>query len=253
MADYQLSQNGVIRESDGAVIPADTNNPLYQTYLTWLAAGNVPDPADVTVLDWNNWFFYVDGDLTQVWWTGGAPPGYFALTDSFYTTWLAADPTHLPAPIDDLVTLADTLIHDPRVEVAVLQYNLSIMYTMGGVLTDEQSFYFLKEDGLQITSSGANPALSTTWSLRAVTYEFADDPNLIYSTGLNELAGYALSAALPGSRSTVNVVSLLTVPAALTHAQTQLLYTTLTTYLDDLRNRLIAGSGSWPTRPVTVA
>lgn len=50
---YQLTPTGlggstpmVIRQSDGAVIPADPRNRDYQEYQTWLAAGNEPDPAD---------------------------------------------------------------------------------------------------------------------------------------------------------------------------------------------------------------
>lgn len=47
MSDYKLHQNGmIIRESDGAWIPADPANADYQEYLRWLAAGNEPDPPD---------------------------------------------------------------------------------------------------------------------------------------------------------------------------------------------------------------
>lgn len=34
----------VIRNADGATIPQDEGNADYQTYLTWLADGNTPDP-----------------------------------------------------------------------------------------------------------------------------------------------------------------------------------------------------------------
>lgn len=45
---YQLPQwgNGVRRLTDGAFIPADTNNTDYRNYLNWLAQGNTPLPAD---------------------------------------------------------------------------------------------------------------------------------------------------------------------------------------------------------------
>lgn len=44
---YQLTQSsGVIRKSDGALIPAVAGNTDYAAYLAWVAAGNTPDPAD---------------------------------------------------------------------------------------------------------------------------------------------------------------------------------------------------------------
>jgi len=44
---YQLtSYNSVIRLSDGARIPFDPENTDYQQYILWIAAGNIPLPAD---------------------------------------------------------------------------------------------------------------------------------------------------------------------------------------------------------------
>ena len=36
----------IIRKEDGVWIPKDEANTDYQEYLSWLAAGNVPDSAD---------------------------------------------------------------------------------------------------------------------------------------------------------------------------------------------------------------
>jgi hypothetical protein len=44
---YKISgSNGVMRLSDGAVIPFDPANTDYQEYLEWLAEGNTPAPPD---------------------------------------------------------------------------------------------------------------------------------------------------------------------------------------------------------------
>ena len=36
----------ILRTTDGAWIPKDTENADYRYYLTWLSEGNTPDPAD---------------------------------------------------------------------------------------------------------------------------------------------------------------------------------------------------------------
>lgn len=46
---YDIVKNkdtGILRISDNAFIPFDPQNVDYQAYLTWLDAGNVPEPAD---------------------------------------------------------------------------------------------------------------------------------------------------------------------------------------------------------------
>lgn len=41
---YRLMQNGVIRLSDNAQIPASDGNRDYQEYLVWLSEGGIPEP-----------------------------------------------------------------------------------------------------------------------------------------------------------------------------------------------------------------
>tara|TARA_R100000149_G_C5821382_1_gene100564 strand:+ start:552 stop:728 length:177 start_codon:yes stop_codon:yes gene_type:complete len=36
----------ILRKEDGAVIPKNEENTDYQEYLSWVAEGNTPDPAD---------------------------------------------------------------------------------------------------------------------------------------------------------------------------------------------------------------
>ena len=38
--------NLILRKEDQALIPFDNENIDYQEYLTWVAKGNTPDPAD---------------------------------------------------------------------------------------------------------------------------------------------------------------------------------------------------------------
>jgi hypothetical protein len=46
MAEYKLSNMTTIVRSDGAHIPSDERNQDYREYLSWIAEGNTPDPAD---------------------------------------------------------------------------------------------------------------------------------------------------------------------------------------------------------------
>lgn len=43
---YKLMVGGVLRLADNASIPAEPRNSDYQVYLAWVAAGNIPQPAD---------------------------------------------------------------------------------------------------------------------------------------------------------------------------------------------------------------
>jgi hypothetical protein len=43
---YKLSENSIIRTTDGASIPADPANTDYAAYLRWVEKGNTPEPAD---------------------------------------------------------------------------------------------------------------------------------------------------------------------------------------------------------------
>lgn len=51
MADYQFTDWGVLRLSDGAFIPDAGDNRDWQQYQAWLADGGVPDPAPETQPD----------------------------------------------------------------------------------------------------------------------------------------------------------------------------------------------------------
>ena len=45
---YTLTQTAaVIRDADGATIPADPHNTDYAAYLAWVAHGNTPTPAPI--------------------------------------------------------------------------------------------------------------------------------------------------------------------------------------------------------------
>lgn len=45
---YRISiHNQILRDSDGASIPADPANSDYRGYLAWLSAGNTPIPAPI--------------------------------------------------------------------------------------------------------------------------------------------------------------------------------------------------------------
>lgn len=46
MAQYKLLKVGVLDTTSGANIPPDIGNRHWQAFLTWQAAGGVPDPAD---------------------------------------------------------------------------------------------------------------------------------------------------------------------------------------------------------------
>lgn len=51
MAEYQLAKDGVVRKSDGALIPESESNSDWVEFRHWLEAGGVPDP--ITPVDQN--------------------------------------------------------------------------------------------------------------------------------------------------------------------------------------------------------
>jgi hypothetical protein len=46
--DNTISENIIIRISDGAWIPFVPDNTDYQEYLKWVSEGNTPEPAEGT-------------------------------------------------------------------------------------------------------------------------------------------------------------------------------------------------------------
>ncbi len=45
---YKLTNSTAVLRTDGAYIPADPSNFDYAQYLSWVANGNTPEPADVS-------------------------------------------------------------------------------------------------------------------------------------------------------------------------------------------------------------
>ena len=62
---YQLtSYEAILRLADKAVIPLDEANIDYREYLTWLEAGNMPEPApEITPVKVHNYRGFYDGLL----------------------------------------------------------------------------------------------------------------------------------------------------------------------------------------------
>lgn len=46
---FTNQENSVLRLADNAFIPFDPDNTDYQAYLKWVAEGNTPLPAEVTL------------------------------------------------------------------------------------------------------------------------------------------------------------------------------------------------------------
>jgi len=47
--DNKVSDKVILRIADNATVPFDPDNTDYQAYLKWVAEGNTPQPAEVTL------------------------------------------------------------------------------------------------------------------------------------------------------------------------------------------------------------
>lgn len=109
-AAYQLTLgSGVVRETDGAIIPNDSLNQDWQVYQAWIGAGNTPDPAvtppNPTVISSIAFFDRFTSAESQAIWraaasdpsgalgaalTQGLATGHVDLSSSLVKGWVAA-------------------------------------------------------------------------------------------------------------------------------------------------------------------
>lgn len=128
MALYQLIYNSsnVLRTSDNAIIPNDSNNTDWKNYQSWINAGNVADPVDINVrrngvlsaltnkrdsviasgVTYNNNVFLTDDNSQNILHKALYMQSSGDKTDTFPRSWILADGLSITVAYTDMQAVA---------------------------------------------------------------------------------------------------------------------------------------------------